>query len=143
MDYFIVDLVEEKKAAIPLNQVQEVMNINYGDICPMPGVNHSLLGVTNHRGNFLWILELSHLLFKKSSQNLPVNTLTILLTRIRHNNLGLVVQKLGEIKAFSELDKSLTDNMININPNYYQGIIPDQQNIPILNLFNIQSSLNS
>lgn len=142
MDYFIVDLIEGKKVAIPLHQVQEVMNINYGDICPIPGVNHSLLGVTNHRGNFLWILELSNLLFNQSLPNLTLNSLTILLTKIRHNNLGLVVQKLGEIKAFSDLDKSLIDDTININPNYYQDIIPDSQNIPILNLTNIQNSLN-
>ncbi|WP_017295036.1 chemotaxis protein CheW [Geminocystis herdmanii] len=141
MDYFIVELIDRKKVAIPLNQVQEVMNINYSDICPIPGVNYSLLGVTNHRGNFLWILELSNLLFHQSLPNLSLNTLTILLTKIRHNNLGLVVQKLGEIKAFSDFDKSLTDKTI--NSNYYQDIIPDSQNIPILNLTNIQNSLNS
>lgn len=140
MDYFIVELVERKKVAIPLNQVQEVININYGEICPIPGVNNSLLGVTNHRGNFLWILELSNLLFNQYLPNFTLNT--ILLTKIKHNNfLGLVVQKLGEIKSFSELDKSLTNNTI--NPNYYQGITPDTENIPILNLINIQNSLNS
>lgn len=142
MDYFIVELIERKKVAIPLNQVQEVININYGEICPIPGVNNSLLGVTNHRGNFLWILELSNLLFNQYLPNFTLNT--ILLTKIKHHNfLGLVVQKLGEIKTFSELDKSFTDNTININPNYYQGIIPDKENIPILNLINVQNSLNS
>jgi twitching motility protein PilI len=142
MDYFIVDLIEGKKVAIPLSQVQEVININSSDICPIPGVNHSLLGVTNHRGNFLWILELSHLLFNQSLPNFTLHSLTILLTKIQHNNLGLVVQKLGEIKAFSPLNKSLINHTLNINPNYYQDIIPDSQNIPILNLINIQNSLN-
>ncbi|MGI0483225.1 chemotaxis protein CheW [Geminocystis sp. CENA526] len=142
MDYFIVELIERKKVAIPLNQVQEVININYSDICPMPGVNNNLLGVTNHRGNFLWILELSNLLFNQYLPNFALNT--ILLTKIQHNNfLGLVVQKLGEIKTFSDVDKSLRDTVININPNYYQGIIPDTEDIPILNLANVQNSLNS
>lgn len=141
MDYFIVELIERKKVAIPLNQVQEVININYGEICPIPGVNNSLLGVTNHRGNFLWILELSNLLFNQYLPNFTLNT--ILLTKIKHHNfLGLVVQKLGEIKAFSDLNTSLANNTLNLNPNYYQDIIPDSQNIPILNLINIQNSLN-
>ncbi|MGI0483574.1 chemotaxis protein CheW [Geminocystis sp. CENA526] len=142
MDYFIIELIERKKVAIPLNQVQEVININYSDICPIPGVNNNLLGVTNHRGNFLWILELSNLLFNQYLPNFALNT--ILLTKIQHNNfLGLVVQKLGEIKTFSDVDKSLRDSVININPNYYQGIIPDTEDIPILNLANVQNSLNS
>lgn len=138
MDYFIVELIDTKKVAIPLNQVQEVININYSDISPIPGVNSSLLGVTNHRGNFLWILELSHLLFNQYLPNFTSNT--ILLTKIKHHNLlGLVVQKLGEIKTFSLPDKSITDNL---NLNYYQGLISDGENIPILDLINLQKTLN-
>jgi len=136
MDYFIVDLVQEKKVAIPLNQVQEVININYGDICPIPGVNDSLLGVINHRGNFLWILELSRFLVNESLPNLSLNTLTVLLTKIKHNNLGLVVQKLGEIKPVSQVSTSLKND----NSSYYQGIL--SPNIPILNLIDIKNTLD-
>ncbi|BAQ63304.1 chemotaxis protein CheW [Geminocystis sp. NIES-3709] len=142
MDYFIVELVGRKKVAIPLNQVQEVININCSDICPIPGVNNSLVGVTNHRGNFLWIVELSQFLFQQSLQNIGLNSLTILLTKIHHNNLGLLVQKLGEIKTFYDVDKSFNDDSLNICHDYCQGIISDTENIPIINLGNVKNSLN-
>ncbi|WP_204368655.1 chemotaxis protein CheW [Neosynechococcus sphagnicola] len=47
---------------LPLDRTSEVISLQRGDICPIPGVAASLLGVVNQRGKLLWVLDLSDLL---------------------------------------------------------------------------------
>ncbi|MBL1210707.1 chemotaxis protein CheW [Geminocystis sp. GBBB08] len=142
MDYFIVELNDEQKIAIPLDKVQEVMSINYNDICPIPGVKSGLLGVVSQRGNLLWLLDLSRLLLNFNSLTNRFNALTILVTKLEENYIGLVIKKLGEIKD-SIIDNSLIVSEENILNNYCQGIILDtQKQIPIIELSKIKSYVN-
>ena len=46
------------RIAIPVNYVDEVVQLQPQDISPIPGVNPCLLGVTNQRGSLLWVLHL-------------------------------------------------------------------------------------
>ncbi len=46
------------RIAIPVDYVDEVVQLQPQDISPIPGVNSCLLGVTNQRGSLLWVLHL-------------------------------------------------------------------------------------
>lgn len=46
------------RIAIPVSYVDEVVQLQTQDISPIPGVHPCLLGVTNQRGNLLWVLHL-------------------------------------------------------------------------------------
>jgi len=100
IDYFIVEFTNQQKIAIPLEKIQEVITVNYGDICPIPGVKNSILGLVSQRGILLWLLDLSLLLHNIPSFSNRLSSSTILVTKIGKNNVGLVVKKLGEIKDF-------------------------------------------
>jgi len=142
MDYFIVELSQQQKIAIPLNEVKEVMSINYIDICPIPGVKNSLLGIISQKGSLLWLLDLSQLLHDFQLLTNKFHSLTILVTKIEENYIGLVVKKLGEIRQCLEINDLTNLSDLNISVNYYQGVIPDTKNsIPILNLTKIKDYL--
>jgi len=93
MDYFIVELSQQQKIAIPLNEVKEVMSINYTDICPIPGVKNSLLGIISQKGSLLWLLDLSQLLHDFQLLTNKFHSLTILVTKIEENYI-----KTGKVK---------------------------------------------
>lgn len=61
-DYFHIQVRQSVQLALPLENVMEVMTINWEKICPIPGVATALLGVTNQRGQLLWVLDLGDLL---------------------------------------------------------------------------------
>jgi len=137
-----VELSQQQKIAIPLNEVKEVMSINYTDICPIPGVKNSLLGIISQKGSLLWLLDLSQLLHDFQLLTNKFHSLTILVTKIEENYIGLVVKKLGEIRQCLEINDLTNLSDLNISVNYYQGVIPDTKNsIPILNLTKIKDYL--
>lgn len=61
-DYFLIQLPQSVKVALPLNTTKEVISLTYGEICPIPGVSPNLLGVVNQRGKLLWVLDFNNLL---------------------------------------------------------------------------------
>ena len=118
------------------------MSINYTDICPIPGVKNSLLGIISQKGSLLWLLDLSQLLHDFQLLTNKFHSLTILVTKIEENYIGLVVKKLGEIRQCLEINDLTNLSDLNISVNYYQGVIPDTKNsIPILNLTKIKDYL--
>ena len=46
------------RIVIPVNYVDEVVQLQPQDISPIPGVDPCLLGITNQRGSLLWVLNL-------------------------------------------------------------------------------------
>ncbi|MBE9040582.1 chemotaxis protein CheW [Oscillatoriales cyanobacterium LEGE 11467] len=61
-DYFRVRVSGSVQLAVPLNQIETVLQIDRRLICPIPGVPSGLLGVVNRRGILTWVLDLSHFL---------------------------------------------------------------------------------
>jgi twitching motility protein PilI len=56
-DYFHVQLRQGMEVVLPLDSAVEVITLNQKEICPIPGVSPALLGVVNHRGKLLWVLQ--------------------------------------------------------------------------------------
>ncbi|WP_297757685.1 chemotaxis protein CheW [Thermosynechococcus sp.] len=61
-EYFHVELPQGVNVAIPLGQTAQVLSVEPRDICLVPGVSAALLGISNHRGRLLWMLDLLKLL---------------------------------------------------------------------------------
>lgn len=57
IDYFEVQLSQSVHLALPLLDIEMVMRLQPQAICPIPGVNPCWLGVVNHTGNLLWVLD--------------------------------------------------------------------------------------
>ena len=90
-DYFYVQLRQSVKVALPLVSTAEVISLRRGDICPIPGVAPALLGVVNHRGRILWVLELSDLLKLAPSPGVarPQDRLTLVVLRATSEGVGV------------------------------------------------------
>jgi twitching motility protein PilI len=61
-DYFWIDLGLDISVAIALTKTREVLSFPLSSLCLIPGVRPELLGVSNQRGNLLWVIDLPQLL---------------------------------------------------------------------------------
>lgn len=61
-DYFWIDLGLDVDVAIPLARTREVLSFPWSSLCLIPGVRPELLGVSNQRGNLLWVVDLPQML---------------------------------------------------------------------------------
>lgn len=113
MDYFVAQLQAQMKIAIPLEIVTQVISIKVKEICPIPGVKPSLLGVINQRGKLIWLLDIYSLMGQKLDKNYQKpSKLTIFLTKYGDKQFALVVQKIKEIINFSELENDIQVNKL-------------------------------
>ena len=114
-DYFCCQLRQSVKVLFPLESTEEVISLTYEEICPVPGVSDSLIGVVNQRGKLLWVLELSDLLQiepDKKSRRSP-DTLTLLVLSNSHNSeqqVGCVISHLEGIIPVDLTAQPLTDD---------------------------------
>lgn len=106
------------------------MTLTLEQICPIPGVAPTLLGVANQRGKLLWVLDLSGLLELGSSvRNARAKT-----------NLTLVVLNGGTVYAAREQDArqlgcivSTLKGIVSLDCEQFQPVIA--QSPPALNIF--------
>lgn len=61
-DYFWIDVGLAISVAIPLEKTREVLSFPLSSLCVIPGVRPELIGVSNQRGNLLWVIDLPRLL---------------------------------------------------------------------------------
>lgn len=74
-DYFWIDLGLALTVAIPLAKTREVLSFPLNSLCLIPGVRPELLGVSNQRGNLLWVVDLARLLSPTMASSLNYRTL--------------------------------------------------------------------
>ena len=114
-DYFCCQLRQSVKVLFPLESTEEVISLTYEEICPVPGVSDSLIGVVNQRGKLLWVLELSDLLQIEPDNKIrrSPDTLTLLVLSNSHNSeqqVGCVISHLEGIIPIDLTVQSLTSN---------------------------------
>jgi len=115
-EYFCVQLRESLKVGLPLEHTAEVISLSRGEICPIPGVASSLLGVVNQRGRLLWVLELSDLLqlAPPVMRSRPQDRLTLLLmTQDENSTLGKSQPQLACVV-------SALQGIVSLNPDKFQ-----------------------
>ncbi|MBE9196407.1 chemotaxis protein CheW [Synechocystis sp. LEGE 06083] len=112
-DYFWIDLGLALTVAIPLTKTREVLSFPLNSLCLIPGVRPELLGVSNQRGNLLWVMDLPRLLSPTTAK--PLNYRTLNNTKavvlvgesaqvavIAEGLKGIVSFERGEIKPLRE-----------------------------------------
>lgn len=60
-EYFYIQL-STTELLLPLEHTEGAIALSSVQICPIPGIPNSVLGVVNQHGKLLWVLELSNLL---------------------------------------------------------------------------------
>ncbi|ANV84950.1 hypothetical protein AWQ21_11545 [Picosynechococcus sp. PCC 7003] len=109
-DFFRVQLypagansLAQTRLLIPLDNMLEVMTLPRQAICPVPGVAPGVLGVTNQRGQLIWVVD------RRSPKGLgtsaarpnPQEKLTVvLLSQGDGGQVGFVVSQLEGIAPF-------------------------------------------
>jgi twitching motility protein PilI len=117
-EYFHIQLSPTTELLLPLDNTAGVVTLTLEQVCPIPGVAPTLLGVANQRGKLLWVLDLSGLLGLVSSvRNAHAKT-----------NLTLVVLN-GSVHTTREQDLrqvgcvvSLLKGIVSLDPEQFQPV---------------------
>jgi twitching motility protein PilI len=146
-DYFHVQLQSSFPLVLPVDRAAEVIAIKRGEICPVPGVLPTILGVVNQRGKLLWILDLSTLfdLAPAAKNSRSQDKLTLLIINGNSSNavagkadgkIGCVVSTLKEIVALDPLDFQPLDSTLPVNIHHLVSSMAkiERSLVPILNI---------
>ncbi|MEB3357053.1 MAG: chemotaxis protein CheW [Synechococcales bacterium] len=97
------NLVNRQTALIPLQQIREVIQIAPPDILPIPQMPDCVIGVCNHQGSVLWLIDcnlqmgLPSVLIEGSAP-----TLTVVVMQQESRSLGLVVPCVMGIETYGK-----------------------------------------
>ena len=152
-DYFRVLLSGSIRVALPLNEVETVCKINQRQVCPIPGVQPSLLGVFNRQGTLTWVWDISEFMELGSQQYKPGKDWTaVVITRKNKSRKDIQPKKMSaacvvaqlegvfapiEIKEFTKPIKK------NLQPLIAGVTYQNQQKIAVLNPSALLSALYS
>ena len=103
------------KAMLPIEQITEVLKIQFSQIVPIPQMPAWVMGVYNWRGDILWTIDLGHLIgfepWYQKSINRPNHTAIVLSPNkkrkdsVQNNiHLGLVVSQVEDIEMCNVAD---------------------------------------
>lgn len=82
---------------LALEQLAEVFKVKVAEILPVPEMPSCVLGLSNWRGNMLWLVDLNHLVehpLPQEAWELP----TVMVFQSNGQALGLVVQSIDDIE---------------------------------------------
>ncbi|SMH50468.1 chemotaxis protein CheW [Picosynechococcus sp. OG1] len=97
------DPLAQTRLLIPLENMLEVMTLPRQDICPVPGVAPGVLGVTNQRGQLIWVVDRrspSGLGTSAARPNPQEKLTVVLLGQGDAGQVGFVVTQLEGIAPF-------------------------------------------
>ena len=94
---FAFRLGEKVRLALPADWVQEVVQMAPTEICPLPGVAASLLGVVNRNGYLCWVLDLADFLGLAGISGTAQRSFKTVVLRMGHRRLAWVVTALEGI----------------------------------------------
>ena len=89
-EYFGVRVEGAVRIAVPVADVEAVLQLHQQEICPIPGVAPFLLGVVNQRGDLVWVLQLSEFLGLPCSSVVAGSVLTAILvtSQVKYTDSG-------------------------------------------------------
>ncbi len=104
--FLIFNVGEQDKAVIPLNDVAEVMQVSLKEICGVPQMPDSVLGIYNWRGEMLWLVDLESMLgYEPRSQDAHgFSKLMTVVVQNQGKSLGFLVNRLMDIEGIETVD---------------------------------------
>ncbi|GAP94538.1 chemotaxis protein CheW [Leptolyngbya sp. NIES-2104] len=106
---------------LPVEEIAAVQTLHILDILPVPQMSACILGMSNWRGEALWLVDLSQQLgFKAIAQQADrVTTLSAIVIQSGRKSLGLIVREIDEIEEYN------LDNLVIPSPDLFpQSISP-------------------
>lgn len=91
-------LTEQETALLALDTIQEVLRVSVDTILPVPGTPDYVLGVYDHRGEILWLVNLSQPLGLAEADVPFVTMLTVIVIEHDGVSLGAVVSRVTDIE---------------------------------------------
>jgi twitching motility protein PilI len=105
-EYFVIELTDSICLALPLVGIESVSRFEQKDICAIPGIPPFWLGVINHQGSLLWVLDTEQFLHLTPSGNRLSQQLTsVILTHQLQGSrrrVALLVEKLQGVITCEE-----------------------------------------
>ncbi|MEA5508705.1 chemotaxis protein CheW [Crocosphaera sp. UHCC 0190] len=134
-DYFGVELSQSVQLALPLENIGTVIQINPDNICLVPGVSPYLLGVINHQGSLLWILDTHRFLNLESDFCSFPKSLTAIILKSpitgTRKKVALVVKKLQGVLTLKTKSESLSSDHLLFKCQSFLKKIMIENNTPI------------
>ena len=151
-------LQKGNKAMLPLQQITEVLKIQFSQIVPIPQMPSWVMGVYNWRGDILWMVDLGHLIglnpWYQNSISRSIHTAIVLSpNKGKKDNvqnkidLGLVVSRVEDIETCNAANiqipssKSLTTQLASFLEGYW--LQPSGDTIALLNGQSIVAAMPS
>lgn len=99
MQFLSFYLTPENKAILPTANLVEVFSIDPGLIVPIPDMAPGVMGVSNWRGQVLWLVDLAYLLGLGAmfDRDLHYPKHNVLIVRTQGKILGLAVNQVGNL----------------------------------------------
>lgn len=90
----------QSSALLPLVDIREVLRIPLTGILPVPDMPECVLGIYNHRGEMLWLVDLGQQLNFQSSLTTvhPISTAMVIIIQSEYKSLGVVVPQVSGIE---------------------------------------------
>jgi positive phototaxis protein PixI len=101
--FLSIELTDNTKALLPIDQLVEILSIEWEKFIPIPETDNSVIGVFNWRQNITWLIDLPIFLGLSSIKSQMNNRLKldIVVVKCDHNRFGLSVLKTGQISRSS------------------------------------------
>jgi positive phototaxis protein PixI len=91
-------------ALIPLDRIDEVLQVTRESILPMPNMPESVVGICNCRGGMLWLVDLGQQLGFPSSMAGMLEIVAVVVVREAERRIGLVVPHIVDIESYMAQD---------------------------------------
>ena len=113
-DYFAVELSQSVNLALPLENMGTVIQIKPEKICLVPGVSDYLLGVINHQGSLLWVLDTEQFFQLESDVETWKQSLTAIIMKSSltgtRKKVALVVKKIQGVLNLNTQSELISSN---------------------------------
>ena len=98
-------LTSEIRGLLPKENLQEILKLEGNQIIPIFDLPPEVMGIYNHRGEILWIVNLATLLGLNDSLNMSSKSIySIIIVAIEHKILGLAVEQIDQFIVCPETE---------------------------------------
>ncbi|BAU64555.1 CheW protein [Stanieria sp. NIES-3757] len=108
-NYFSVSLSTSWKVALPLTDVETVIKLEQTEMATIPGIAQFWYGVTNYRGNLLWVLDTEKFLQIDSFQVNSIEKMTAVV--LNHKVEGITKKVALTVKRLEGVVSMQTENL--------------------------------
>ncbi len=128
--FLIFPLSQQQEALVSLDKLQGVVQVNLGDILPIPETPDSLLGILSWRGEAVWSVDLAQLLGNSESLLIKAEGKKVLSAIVTNEekSLALLVETFSGVNIYNRQEDLLpmTSRMISSDSDrYFQGYFLD------------------